>query len=202
MAMDWAPFHEKEFGAGCLCLPRRSSVFVVALLTILYGVFAMAGLYTTRFQWFLGGFTEGTAIAGGVVGVLAMIFGLVGINGCADRDAAQLRLLYHFLCSAILVTAVLATLDYLHLNWCESWGVDFSASQNRVPDLGVPPEGKGCVEHRGSFIALTVVRLLIGCYFAYEVGTLAGLLHKKLGAKIQWWANSTKPTRQRDAIQA
>jgi len=109
----------------------RIIVLGFAICTAIYGSVSLMILFADQnpSQRFLsdeirlatGGFVPSTKFITAGLGILGLLFGVVGVLGCYDYNSGQVRLFGGFLQLRIVVCAFIFSVDFLDLNRCEVW---------------------------------------------------------------------------------
>lgn len=149
----------------------RIWVLSFAAITVLYGLGTFVTLIedempnnrwaTDYVRLAVGGYANGTALPIAIVGALGIIAGIMGVTGCYDRRADEVRIYSWFLILRMVVTTFVFAADFLDLWRCEVWlGTADSVLRYRA-DMEYLARSGLCTLTRNWYSALWVVDFLI-----------------------------------------
>jgi hypothetical protein len=156
----------------------RFWVLIFAAITVLYGLATFVTLIedempgsrwtTDTVRLAVGGYANGTTLPIALVGALGIVAGIMGVTGCYDRRADEVRIYSWFLVLRIAVTTIVFAMDYLDLWRCEVWlGTAESVLRYRA-DMEYLARSGGCTMTRNWYAALWVIDFLMNS-IAYVV---------------------------------
>merc|ERR1719487_3200058 len=148
----------------------RFWVLTFAAITVLYGMATFVALIedempdsrwaTDYVRLAVGGYANGTTLPIACVGALGIIVGIIGVTGCYDRRADEVRVFSWFLVLRIVITTFVFAADYLDLWRCEVWlGTADSVLRYRA-DMDYLARSGGCTITRNLYTALWICDFL------------------------------------------
>merc|ERR1719160_1254017 len=149
----------------------RFWVLTFAAITVLYGIGTFVALIedempssrwaTDYVRLAVGGYANGTTLPIAFVGALGIVSGIVGVMGCYDRRADEVRIYSWFLVLRIVVTTFVFAADFLDLCRCEVWlGTADSVLRYRA-DMEFLARSGLCTMTRNWYSVLWVVDFLM-----------------------------------------
>jgi hypothetical protein len=149
----------------------RIWVLAFAAITVLYGILTFWALIedempesrwaTDYVRLAVGGYANGTTLPVAMVGALGIICGIIGVTGCYDRRADEVRIYSWFLILRIVVTTFVFAADYMDLWRCEVWlGTADSVLRYRG-DMEYLARSGGCTLTRNWYSVLWVIDFLM-----------------------------------------
>lgn len=106
----------------CACVPTRVAMWIIAALTIGYGVYCVFSLAFADERLMSGGYFTPLATANAWLGVFGIVFGIFGWWGALDGNPDMVGLFVKYQTARIAVMLVVFLLDaYMLLFWCKGY---------------------------------------------------------------------------------
>jgi hypothetical protein len=146
-------------------------VLTFAVITVIYGLATFVALIedempdsrwaTDNVRLAVGGYANGTTLPIAFVGALGIIAGIIGVTGCYDRRADEVRIYSWFLVLRIVVTTFVFAADYLDLWRCEVWLSTADSVLRYRADMEYLARSGGCTMTRNWYAALWIFDFLL-----------------------------------------
>jgi len=140
---------------------------ILTMITFLSGFFCICALLSGDVRLLSAGYNSTSCRYGAIAGAAGVVFGLIGILGCYNKHAGQLRLYNVYQVIKLAVSAYVFVMDYLQLQFCQMHGkviqsqIEFNAPMEALSKKGL------CEWGMHSYLIGAVIHLCFDCYCTY-----------------------------------
>lgn len=167
---------EKPLGYCCCCVPIR-----IAILAYGFGVFwdsflCVLGYFTDDVRLFVGGYAIWTRYTVAIIGVIGLMYSLLGILSCYDGDHVGIYRFGYFLILRFIGNAVIFGGDWWMLEDCEHYGNVLSNQEAYSPTMSAVADTGSCHTVRAFYCTWWVIDMLANLYGIWGALRLAETL--------------------------